>query len=59
MGEEALVFKPDVIQEWWRVYAAGLGRRSRVLPWEICDRAKSRSSPKGVDRGTQKSADGI
>ncbi len=49
MGEEALVFKPEVIQEWRRVYAAGLGRRSRVLPWESCTRAMDgRTSPQGV-----------
>jgi hypothetical protein len=49
MGEEALIFKPDVIQEWWGVYATGMGRRSRVLPWEICTRAiDGRTSPQGV-----------
>jgi hypothetical protein len=43
-----------------RVDATGLGRRSRALPWEICARAmEGRTSPLGVARGAQKSAEGI
>jgi hypothetical protein len=49
VGEEALVSVTRCHPKRRRVDATGLGRRSRVLPWEICARAaKGRSSPSKV-----------
>ena len=36
-----------------------MGRRSRVLPWEICSSAERLAGSRGVARGGQKSAEAI
>lgn len=43
MGEEALVSKAQCHPERDFVYAAGMGGKSRALPWEICSSAAEAS----------------